>query len=55
MNKITEERKNHIKEVFDIDAKIAISDIMLKIDKLEHKYRCIKRDKIVNYLVKRLK
>jgi len=53
--KLTEDRKNHIREVFDNDTKVLLSEIDMYIDKLSKKYLCIKRERIANYIKQRIK
>jgi len=55
MSKLTEERKNHVKSVFENDAKVLLSEVEAYINKLEKKYLCIKRERIANYIKQRIK
>ena len=53
--KITKERQEYIKKIFEQDAKLVIDELIVNINKLEYRYMCIPRAKIVKYLQKRVK
>lgn len=55
MDTLTPDRKKHITELFQKDAKVILDDISVSINKLDRKYGCIKRNKIVNYIIKKIK
>jgi hypothetical protein len=53
--KLTNDRKEHIRNVFESDAKVLLSEVEAYINKLEKKYLCIKRERIANYIKQRIK
>lgn len=55
MQKLTEERKIHITNVFTKEVEPIIGGIISQLDKLDRKFGCIEREKIVNYIKKRMK
>ncbi len=55
MSKLTADRKQHIRNIFENDAKVLLSEVQAYIDKLEKKFLCIKRERIANYIKQRIK
>lgn len=51
---LTEERKIHIREVFNKDADVIVKEFTAKLDWLEHKYQCSTREKMLKVILKKL-